>query len=176
MDLALLREAGDRDPGPGGVHFAEQPDQWLDRLGAGSVRNPLPAGYELAAQDGDQDRACRRLVGGDMFLDEPSVTGTENAVMAAALAKGTTRIRNAAAEPHVQDLCNMLVGMGCQIDGIGSGTLVIQGADRLKGGRFRITSDHIEIGSFIGLAAVTRSELTIADAAVEHLDSTLIGL
>jgi UDP-N-acetylglucosamine 1-carboxyvinyltransferase len=69
----------------------------------------------------------------------------------------------------------MLVGMGAQIDGIGSGTLVIQGADRLGGGRYRITSDHIEIGSFIGLAAVTRSELTIADAAVEHLDSTLIG-
>jgi UDP-N-acetylglucosamine 1-carboxyvinyltransferase len=116
-----------------------------------------------------------KLAGADMFLDEPSVTATENAVMAAALAKGTTRIRNAAAEPHVQDLCNMLVGMGCPIDGIGSGTLVIQGAERLNGGRFRITSDHIEVGSFIGLAAVTRGEITIADAAPHHLDSTLIG-
>lgn len=115
------------------------------------------------------------LHGGDMFLDEPSVTATENAVMAAALARGTTRIRNAAAEPHVQDLCRMLVAMGAPIDGIGTGTLTVQGAEKLRGGRFRITSDHIEVGSFIGLAAVTRSELTIADAAPEHLDSILIG-
>jgi UDP-N-acetylglucosamine 1-carboxyvinyltransferase len=115
------------------------------------------------------------LRGGDMFLDEPSVTGTENAVMAASLAKGTTRIRNAAAEPHVQDLCHMLARMGARIDGIGSGTLTIEGADRMRGGRFRVTSDHIEVGSFIGLAAVTRGEITIQDAAVQHLDSTLIG-
>jgi UDP-N-acetylglucosamine 1-carboxyvinyltransferase len=115
------------------------------------------------------------LVGADMFLDEPSVTATENAIMAAALAKGTTRIRNAAAEPHVQDLCHMVAGMGARIDGIGTGTLLIEGAPKLNGGRFRITSDHIEVGSFIGLAAVTRSEITIQDAAVEHLDSTLIG-
>ncbi|MDB4947369.1 MAG: murA [Gemmatimonadetes bacterium] len=115
------------------------------------------------------------LTGADMFLDEPSVTATENAVMAASLARGTTRIRNAAAEPHVQDLCNMLVGMGCSIEGIGTGTLRIQGVPKLHGGRFRISSDHIEVGSFIGLAAVTRGEVTIEDAAVEHLDSTLIG-
>ena len=115
------------------------------------------------------------LVGADMFLDEPSVTATENAVMAAAAAKGTTRIRNAAAEPHVQDLCHMLAGMGARIDGIGTGTLVIEGAQKLRGGRFRISSDHIEVGSFIGLAAVTRGDITIEDAAVEHLDSTLIG-
>jgi UDP-N-acetylglucosamine 1-carboxyvinyltransferase len=115
------------------------------------------------------------LVGADMFLDEPSVTATENAIMAAALAKGTTRIRNAAAEPHVQDLCHMVAGMGARVDGIGTGTLLIEGAQKLHGGRFRITSDHIEVGSFIGLAAVTRSEITIEDAAVEHLDSTLIG-
>ena len=110
-----------------------------------------------------------------MFLDEPSVTATENAVMAAALADGETVIRNSAAEPHVQDLCHMLVKMGCEIDGIGTGTLRIQGRERLSGCRTRITADHIEIGSFIGLAAVTRGELTIEDAAVEHLDSTLIG-
>jgi UDP-N-acetylglucosamine 1-carboxyvinyltransferase len=115
------------------------------------------------------------LVGADMFLDEPSVTATENAIMAAALAKGTTRIRNAAAEPHVQDLCRMVAGMGARIDGVGTGTLTIEGAQKLSGGRFRITSDHIEVGSFIGLAAVTKSEITIQDAAVEHLDSTLIG-
>jgi UDP-N-acetylglucosamine 1-carboxyvinyltransferase len=115
------------------------------------------------------------LVGADMFLDEPSVTATENAIMAAALAKGTTRIRNAAAEPHVQDLCHMVAGMGAKVDGIGTGTLLIEGAQKLHGGRFRISSDHIEVGSFIGLAAVTRGEITIEDAAVEHLDSTLIG-
>ena len=115
------------------------------------------------------------LKGADMFLDEPSVTATENAAMAAVMAKGKTRIRNAAAEPHVQDLCNMLVSMGAKISGIGTGTLEFEGVDRLKGTRFRIGSDHIEVGSFIGLAAVTRGDLLIEDAAVEHLDSTLLG-
>jgi UDP-N-acetylglucosamine 1-carboxyvinyltransferase len=115
------------------------------------------------------------LIGADMFLDEPSVTATENAIMAAVMAKGKTRIRNAAAEPHVQDLCNMLVGMGAKISGIGTGTLEFEGVERLHGTRFRIGSDHIEVGSFIGLAAVTRGELLIEDAAIEHLDSTLLG-
>ncbi|HEX6926360.1 MAG TPA: UDP-N-acetylglucosamine 1-carboxyvinyltransferase [Longimicrobiaceae bacterium] len=120
-------------------------------------------------------RSRGRLKGADIFLDEPSVTGTENAIMAAALAQGTTRLRNAAAEPHVQDLCHMLVGMGCEISGIGTNTLEIQGVERLRGGTFRITSDHIEVGSFIGLAAVTQGEILIEDAAIQHLDSTLIG-
>jgi UDP-N-acetylglucosamine 1-carboxyvinyltransferase len=120
-------------------------------------------------------RSKGRLRGADIFLDEPSVTATENAVMAASLADGPTRLRNAAAEPHVQDLCHMLVGMGCEIRGIGTNTLEIQGMDRLKGGRFRISPDHIEVGSFIGLAAVTRGEITIQGAAPQFLDSTLIG-
>lgn len=115
------------------------------------------------------------LRGADIFLDEPSVTATENAVMAAALARGTTRLRNAAAEPHVQDLCRMLVGMGCAIGGIGTGVLEIGGAERLGGGRFRVSSDHIEVGSFIGLAAVTHGEIRIRDAAPRYLDSTLIA-
>ncbi len=115
------------------------------------------------------------LRGADIFLDEPSVTATENAVMAAVLAKGHTRIRNAAAEPHVQDLCRMLVTLGARISGIGTGTLDFEGVDRLHGGRHRIGSDHIEVGSFIGLAAVTRGEVLIEDAAIEHLDSTLLG-
>ena len=115
------------------------------------------------------------LTGAEMFLDEPSVTATENAVMAAVLAKGRTVIRNAAAEPHVQDLCNMLVGMGAKISGIGTGTLEFEGVDRLHGTRFRLGRDHIEVGSFIGLAAVTRGEITIQDAAIQHLDSTLLG-
>jgi UDP-N-acetylglucosamine 1-carboxyvinyltransferase len=115
------------------------------------------------------------LKGADIFLDEPSVTATENAVMAATLAKGTTRLRNAAAEPHVQDLCHMLNTLGAKISGIGTGILEIEGVDRLGGGTFRISSDHIEVGSFIGLAAVTRGEILIEDAAIEHLDSTLLG-
>jgi UDP-N-acetylglucosamine 1-carboxyvinyltransferase len=115
------------------------------------------------------------LRGAEIFLDEPSVTATENAVMAAALARGTTRLSNAASEPHVQDLCRMLVGMGCEIEGIGTNQLVVHGVERLRGGRFRISADHIEVGSFIGLAAVTRSEITIRDAAPHFLNSTLIG-
>jgi UDP-N-acetylglucosamine 1-carboxyvinyltransferase len=117
----------------------------------------------------------RGLRGTDMFLDEPSVTATENAVMAAVLAKGHTRIRNAAAEPHVQDLCRMLIQMGAKISGIGTGVLDFEGVDRLHGTQFRISSDHIEVGSFIGLAAVTGGEILIQDAAVEHLDSTLLA-
>ena len=115
------------------------------------------------------------LTGADIFLDEPSVTATENAVMAATLAKGHTRLRNAAAEPHVQDLCNMLNDFGARISGVGTGILEIDGVERLHGGKFRISSDHIEVGSFIGLAAVTGGEILIEDAAVEHLDSTLLG-
>lgn len=115
------------------------------------------------------------LRGADVFLDEPSVTATENAIMAAVLAKGTTRLRNAAAEPHVQDLCHMLNAMGARISGIGTHILEIEGVDRLHGCEYRIGSDHIEVGSFIGLAAVTRGEILIEDAAVEHLDSTLLA-
>lgn len=135
----------------------------LSRLGAVVKAD---RGYHLETQG---------LRGADMFLDEPSVTATENAVMAAVLAKGHTRMRNAAAEPHVQDLCHMLNSMGARISGIGTGVLEIEGVDRLHGTRHRIGSDHIEVGSFIGLAAVTGGEILIQDAAVEHLDSTLLG-
>jgi len=115
------------------------------------------------------------LRGAKLFLDEPSVTGTENAVMAAALARGRTVIRNAAAEPHVQDLCSLLNRMGARIQGIGTHILEIDGVEELRGTTFRLSSDHIETGSFIGLAAVTGSEITIEDAPVGHLDSTLLG-
>ncbi len=115
------------------------------------------------------------LTGANFFLDEPSVTATENAVMAAALAEGKTTIRNAAAEPHVQDLCRLLNAMGAQISGVGSSTLVVRGASQLGAAEIEIGPDHIETGSFIGLAAVTRSLLVIQDAPVEHLDSTLLG-
>jgi UDP-N-acetylglucosamine 1-carboxyvinyltransferase len=116
-----------------------------------------------------------RLTGANFFLDEPSVTGTENAVMAAVRAKGVTTIRNAAAEPHVQDLCHLLNSMGARITGIGTHRLTIEGVDELHGTRFRVGADHIETGSFIGLAAVTGSDITIEGAPIEHLDSTLIG-
>jgi UDP-N-acetylglucosamine 1-carboxyvinyltransferase len=115
------------------------------------------------------------LRGADVFLDEPSVTGTENALMAAVAATGTTVLRNAASEPHVQDLCHFLVALGGEIDGIGTNKLTINGGRPLGGATHRIGPDHIEVGSFIGLAAVTNSELRIADAGVEHLRSTLMG-
>jgi len=115
------------------------------------------------------------LRGADIFLDEPSVTGTENAVMAAVAASGTTTLHNAASEPHVQDLCRMLVTLGARIDGIGSNVLTIAGGRPLHGGTHRIGPDHIEVGSFVGLAAVTRSELRIAGAGVEHLRSVRLG-
>lgn len=115
------------------------------------------------------------LRGADVFLDEPSVTATENALVAAAAASGTTVLRNAASEPHVQDLCHFLVALGAEIDGIGTNTLTIQGGRTLHGARHSIGPDHIEVGSFIGLAAVTGSELRIEDAGVEHLRSVLLG-
>jgi len=115
------------------------------------------------------------LRGADVFLDEPSVTGTENAVTAAVAASGATILRNAASEPHVQDLCHFLVALGAEIDGIGTNKLTIQGGRPLAGATHRIGPDHIEVGSFIGLAAVTGSRIRIADAGVEHLRSTLMG-
>jgi UDP-N-acetylglucosamine 1-carboxyvinyltransferase len=115
------------------------------------------------------------LRGADVFLDEPSVTGTENAVMAAVAASGTTILRNAASEPHVQDLCHFLVSMGAEIEGIGTNRLTVNGGRALGGTTHRIGPDHIEVGSFIGLAAVTGSEIRIVDAGVEHLRSTLMG-
>lgn len=117
----------------------------------------------------------RRLKGADIFLDEPSVTGTENAILAAVTAEGTTRLRNAAAEPHVQDLCAFLVSMGAEIQGIGTHDLVIQGVDRLGGTSYRIGADHIEIGSVIGLAAITGSDLVIEDVEAVHMDPLRIG-
>ena len=109
------------------------------------------------------------LHGAPLFLDEASVTGTENAIMAAVLAPGETVISNAACEPHVQDLCDFLVGLGAEIRGIGSNVLEIAGVDRLSGGTYRICSDHIEAASFMGLGAVTDGELVIEDIVPEHM-------
>ncbi len=125
-------------------------------------------GAELEANEAFRLRA-RRLRGADILLDEASVTGTENAIMAAVLAAGTTIIRNAASEPHVQDLCTMLNGLGAQIEGIGSNVLTIHGVERLHGGEFTIGPDHMEVGSYAAMAAMTHGELRIRHAAPHHL-------
>jgi len=113
---------------------------------------------------------ARRLKGAEILLDEASVTGTENAIMAAVTAKGTTILRNAASEPHIQELCQMLNTLGAQIDGIGSNTLFIQGVEKLHGGEFTIGADYLEVVSFIGAAVVTRGEIRIRNAGVQYLD------
>ncbi len=118
---------------------------------------------------------ANKLVGADIFMDEASVTATENAIMAASIATGKTTIMNAASEPHVQDLCNMLNSMGAKISGIGSNILYIDGVKKLGGTEFEIGPDFMEVGSFIGLAAVTRGELEIENAGPEHLRMVRIG-
>ncbi|MCL2126762.1 MAG: UDP-N-acetylglucosamine 1-carboxyvinyltransferase [Treponema sp.] len=113
--------------------------------------------------------SAKSLKGADIFLDEASVTGTENAVMAAVLAKGKTILTNAAGEPHVQDLCRMLVSMGAQIEGIGSNILAVTGVKKLSGCDFTIGADFMEVGSFIGLAAATGGDLHIEGARPQDL-------
>ena len=139
-------------------------------------RRRLDVHIHALAQLGAEIRTNRRfhmrangLVGARLFLDEASVTGTENAVMAAVLARGETTIVNAACEPHVQDLCRFLVGLGAQIDGIGSNVLRVRGVERLHGGDWRICPDHIEVASFIGLGAVTDGEIVVEDVIPDHL-------
>lgn len=124
--------------------------------------------------DGGYSLRTKALQGGDILLDEASVTATENALMAAALARGTTVIHNAASEPHVQDLAHFLNAMGAHIEGIGSNTLFIQGVEKLHGCRFRISPDYIESGSFIGLAAATHSEVVLKDAGPEYMRMILL--
>jgi UDP-N-acetylglucosamine 1-carboxyvinyltransferase len=119
--------------------------------------------------------ARKGLKGADIFLDEPSVTGTENALMAAVAAKGRVVLRNAASEPHVQDTARFLVAIGAKIDGIGSNTYTIEGGLPLKGGEYTIGPDHIEIASYIGLAAVTNSDLIIDPVRPDDLRATLMG-
>src|SRR6266540_2306403 len=118
------------------------------------------------------------LTGADIFLDEPSVTGTENALMAAVRARGTTVLRNAASEPHVQDLARFLAAMGAQIGGIGTNALTIEGGEggaSLRAAPYTLGPDHIEIGSFIGLAAVTNGAVRIEGVRGDDLRSTLLA-
>jgi UDP-N-acetylglucosamine 1-carboxyvinyltransferase len=111
-----------------------------------------------------------KLRGADILLDEASVTGTENAIMAAVLAEGKTILRNAASEPHVQDLCNFLNLLGANIDGIGSNRLIIEGVESLGGGEFIISPDYLEVVSFISAAVVTKGSIRIKNAGTEHLE------
>jgi UDP-N-acetylglucosamine 1-carboxyvinyltransferase len=135
----------------------------LEQLGASVLVGDR---YEMEA---------KALTGADIFLDEPSVTGTENALMVAVAATGRTVLRNAAAEPHVQDLARCLTAMGARIEGIGSNTYTIEGEHQLRGVEYTIGPDHIEIGSFIGLAAVTNGAITIDGVRGEDLRSMLLG-
>jgi len=155
---------------------------------AGSLRLPPPGGDVIGRRRFDThilalnalgvnvtydrvfDMQAGNLRGADILLDEASVTATENAVMAAVLAKGGSIIRNAASEPHVQELCDFLNMLGAQIEGIGSNTLHIQGVPRLKGGEFTIGSDLLEVISYVGAAVVTHGEIRVRNAGVQHLE------
>lgn len=143
-----------------------------DVIGRRRLDTHFLALQELGARitvDGPFTFTANKLVGADLFLDETSVTATENAVMAAVLAEGRTKITNAASEPHVQDLCNMLVAMGAKISGIGSNILVIDGVKKLHGVDFSIGPDFMEIGSYIGLAAATKGSITITGVRAEDM-------
>lgn len=113
---------------------------------------------------------AKRLKGAEVLLDEASVTATENIIMAAVTAEGETVIRNAASEPHVQDLCKFLQALGANIDDIGSNTLHITGVPRLHGGEFTIGPDYLEVVSFAGAAAITHGSIRIRNAGIEHLE------
>ena len=156
---------------------AEMPPPGGDVIGRRRVDTHLLALQALGAEVTVGRSFCfdapEGLVGADFFLDEASVTGTENAVMAAALARGETTIHNAACEPHVQDLCRLLIKLGVEIDGLGSNILRIRGASELGGAEHEVCSDHIEVGSFIGMAAVTGGDLTITGAEPNDLRAIL---
>jgi UDP-N-acetylglucosamine 1-carboxyvinyltransferase len=158
--VARLGEA--RMPSPGGdVIGRRRLDPHLDALRALGAEVHIDRGYEMWAPNGL--RAC------DFFMDEASVMATENILMAAALTQGTTTIRNAASEPHVQNLARLLIAMGARIDGLGSNVLVVRGRNCLGGGHVDVSPDHIEVGSFMALAAVTGGEIRIKGTVPDDL-------
>jgi UDP-N-acetylglucosamine 1-carboxyvinyltransferase len=161
--LARLRRASLPPPG-GDVIGRRRLDPHLHAFAQLGVEITFGERYELRTG---------QLEGTHIFLDEASVMGTENTVMAAVLARGETMITNAASEPHVQDLCHFLVSLGARIEGIGSNAIRIEGVERLHGAGYRIRPEHIEVGSFIGLAAVTGGEITVEDIEPEDLVSIL---
>jgi UDP-N-acetylglucosamine 1-carboxyvinyltransferase len=151
-------------PKPGGDKIGRRR---LDTHFEGFIK--LGAKFRYNREDHFYGVEAKRLKGGYMLLDEASVTGTANIVMAAVLAKGKTTIYNAACEPYLQQLCNMLNRMGAKISGVGSNMLIIEGVDDLKGTEHTMLPDMIEIGSWIGLAAMTKSELTIKNVSWDDL-------
>jgi len=158
----LARAGGLRLPPPGGdVIGRRRLDTHILALRALGAKITYERVFDIEAQ---------ALHGADILLDEASVTATENAVMAAVLAKGETKIRNAASEPHVQEVCRFLNILGAKIEGIGSNTLHISGVSHLSGGEFTIGPDLLEVVSYIGAAVVTRGEIRIHNAGVEHLE------
>ncbi len=145
-----------------------------DVIGRRRLDTHIHAFAELGADvtlNGAYELTSKGLVGKRIYLDEASVMGTENAIMAAVLARGETVVGHAACEPHIQDLCRFLVACGARIDGIGSNILRIEGVERLGGGDYRIGPDHIEVASFAALAAVTGGEVTIEDTNPDDLIS-----
>jgi UDP-N-acetylglucosamine 1-carboxyvinyltransferase len=159
--LARFGEA--RMPPPGGDFIGRRRlDPHLDAFIDMGARIDGSRWVEISAPDGGL-RPC------SVFMDEPSVMGTENALMAAALTEGPTTISNAASEPHVQDLARLLVKMGAKIDGIGSNVMTVHGRDRLGGATHRVCPDHIEVASFVALAAATGGDLRIRDAEPQDL-------
>ena len=151
-------------PRPGGDKIGRRR---LDTHFEGLIK--LGAEFSYNSEDYFYSVQAKELIGTDMLLDEASVTGTANIVMAAVLAKGKTTIYNAACEPYLQQLCNMLIRMGANIAGVGSNLLTIEGVEILNETTHRILPDMVEIGSWIGLAAMTQSELTIKNVQWEYL-------
>jgi UDP-N-acetylglucosamine 1-carboxyvinyltransferase len=145
-----------------------------DVIGRRRLDTHMQAFAALGAEvdvDGVYDISTDRLRGARVYLDEASVMGTENAIMAAVLADGETVLGHAACEPHIQDLCRFLVSLGAQIEGIGSNVLHIHGVGGLRGGAYRIGPDHIEVASFVGLAAATGGEVVVTDVQPDDLIS-----
>jgi UDP-N-acetylglucosamine 1-carboxyvinyltransferase len=164
--LARVRRASVPPPG-GDVIGRRRLDPHIHALGELGAEIEMNGRYEMSTEG---------LRGTNVFLDEASVMATENTIMAAALAAGETVIGNAASEPHVQDLCRFLVSLGARIEGIGSNVLQIEGVDRLSGGEWSIASDHIEVASFVGLAAVTGGDVTIDHVVPRDLAPILPAL
>jgi len=149
-----------------------------DTIGRRRIDTHIIALQELGARISLENTltfSAAKLVGTSIFLDEASVTGTENAIMAAALAEGTTVLMNAACEPHVQDLCAMLIQMGAEIEGVGSNRLRIKGSRTLHGTDFSVSADYMELGSFIGLSAVTGGDVRIEGVRPDDLPPLKVG-
>lgn len=161
MAPLLLRFGKAYMPIPGGCKLGTRPlDAFMSNMEMLGAKYRREKGYFI---EGD------KLKSGKVWSWFPSVTGTENLIMLASMTPGVTEIYNAAAEPHTQDLCNMLIAMGAKIEGVGSNRLTIEGVDRLKGTEWTVIPDHLDIGGYIAAAALTNGEITIKDAIPEHM-------